>query len=373
MSTGRPRFRRRERDGVVTYSGRDHLTAMGWWLIVALLGGGVAFLALDPLGPVITGGFAVGAIVLGFLGQLTGRFRLRLETQGPSLTYSLLGLPYRRRLLPNTVRARVMGLEDHGGAGKDGKNAAVELFLERAGLDGLFIGEREAAEPLCEVLGADLRSRYGDADEALERMEANRPWLIRGLGWLQSATGMLRPSVVRDGGTLRVELPLDGVDANPGETTLWLVVGAGASVGLAVTRGLGLALGSWVAGVLLVLAVGVVAWRFGRSALIEIGPEGGWIVRRRFGFSTWRLPVDPRGWSLRHAWWCGHPSGIAFRGREGDDELALDRIKFGPVSCASAWAWLSPLEELLGSGGPERTPEADHDGRKRKRRRRRKR
>ncbi len=67
-------FVRRERDGVIRYSGRDHNTGLGWWIIMALVGGGAAFIALDPVGPALTVGFIVAAIVLGLLGQLTALY-----------------------------------------------------------------------------------------------------------------------------------------------------------------------------------------------------------------------------------------------------------------------------------------------------------
>jgi hypothetical protein len=363
-------FRRHLRDGVVGFSGRDHLSAMGWWVFMALAGGGAAFLALDPLGPAVTAGLVALAVVLGGLGQLTGRFSLRLRAEGPVLVYSLLGVPYRRLALPRAIRARVMGLGDWGDQGSDGRNAAVELYLEGAKLDELFIGERASAQALCDALRAELQRSYGDAPERLDRLSANLPWLLRGLAWAQRSLGVMVPQVRRDGTASIIDIPSDGIDADPREASLWVVFG-GLSLGALIScSAWDVALGSWIAAAVLALSVGVLGWRLGRSVRIELGSEEAFLVRRRFGLATWRLPVDPRGWSLRYAWWCGHATGISFRPPPGDDGgLALDRLKFGSVSCASAWPWLPELEAQLGDRPPEPEPVTVTEGGRRRRRR----
>lgn len=369
--SGSSGFRRVERDGVVVYSGRDHLSAQGWWICMALFGGGGAFLALDLLGSEGTAVLIGLAVVLGFLGQFTGRFSLWLATEGPVLVYSLLGVPYRRLALPRALRAQVMGLGDHGDPGADGGNVAVELYLEGAMLDELFIGGRSGAHALCDALRADLRARYGGTPERVERLGANLPWLLRVLAWAQRSAGVMVPAVRRDGGVLTVDIPSDGLDADPREASLWVLIGGLSLAALVATMALGAALGTWVAGAVFALAVGVLAWRVGRGVRLEIGPDGAFLIRRRFGVATWQLPVDPHGWSLRHAWWCGHPTGLAFPPPSGDDDgLELDRLKFGPAHCASAWSWLPPLEELLGGRVPDPGPQGEAGDRGRRRRRR---
>lgn len=362
-------FARRERGGVVIVSGRDHLSAQGWWIFMALLGGGGAFLALDPLGPAITAGIVVGAVVLCFLGQLTGRFALRLEAEGPVLSYRLLGLPWRRWVLPKAVRARVMGLGDHGDTGADGGNVAVELYLEQALLDELWVGPRSGAHELAALLQRELRARYGDAPERVERMAANLPWLLRGIGWLQRGSGFFKPTIEREGGRLTIDFPCEGIDADPREASLWVVIAGLSVLALPLTLLLERSLGSWIAGAVFALSAGILAWRAGRSLRLERGPEGAFLIRRRFGLATWHLPIELERRNLLYAWWCGHPSGIAFEGPEGEDGLELDRLKFGPLACASAWPWLPPLEDVLGA--PERTVSRPDGGRAPTRRRRR--
>jgi hypothetical protein len=369
LSFESPGFQRRERDGVVVFGGRDHLSAQGWWIFMALFGGGGAFLALDLLGPAGTALLIVAAVVLGFLGQLTGRFSLRLGSDGPVLGYHLLGVRYRRLALPRAVQARVMGLGDHGDTGSDGGNVAVELIVADAMLDELYIGGRDGSHALCSALQADLRACYGRAPERLDRLGANLPWLLRGLAWAQRSAGVMVPSVQRHGGVTTIDIPSDGLDADPREASLWVIIAGLALGALVPTSALGLALGTWISGAVLALAVGVLAWRVGRGVRIELGPEGAFLIRRRFGVSTWRLPVDPHGWSTRHAWWCGHPTGLAFSAPPGDDDgLALDRLKFGPACCASAWPWLPPPDELLGGREPEPSDSASAKGRRRRRR-----
>ncbi len=360
---------RRERDGVVTIRGPDHLSTQGWWIFMALFGGGGAFLALDPLGATITAGIVVGSVLLGFLGQLTGRFVLRLEPDGPVLSYRLLGLPWRRRVLPRAVRARVMGLGDHGDSGADGGNVAVELYLAQAQLDELWVGPRAGAHELAALLQRELQGRYGSPPERVEPMAANLPWLLRGVAWLQRSLGVGKPVIHREGDRLSVDFPCEGIDADPREASLWVLIGALSTLGLPLTLILERSLGSWIAGSVLALSLGILAWRAGRSVRLERGPEGAFLVRRRFGLATWHLPVALDRRSLRYAWWCGHPSGLAFRGPRDEDDLELDRLKFGAVGVASAWPWLPPLDELLGE--PERgAPAQDGLGTRRRRRRR---
>jgi hypothetical protein len=370
MASRAPGFRRTERDGVVSYRGRDHLIAMGWWILVALVGGGTAFTALDALGPAVTGGFALGAIALGFLGQLSARFELRLEPDGPVLRHRLFGLSLRRLFLPKAVQARVMGLGDHGDRGDDGRNVSTELFMDGAMLGELWLGTRGDAAELAPAVQRDLRARYGSPTERLGPLGGNLPWLLRGLAWAQRSAGMMVPVVRRDGGVLTIDIPTDGLDADPREASFWVVIAGLALGALGATAALGLALGAWVAASVFALAVGLLAWRIGRALRIQVGPDGAFLIRRRFGFATWRLAVDPCGWSLRHAWWCGHPTGLAFSAPPGDDgALDLDRLKFGPVCCASAWSRLPPLEELLGPSEPP--PASDGAGASRPKRRRR--
>ena len=353
-------FSRWERDGVVEYSGRDYLSGQGWWILVALVGGCGAFVVLDQAGWQITVGVLAFAVALALGGQWTSRFRLRLEPPGPVLSYSLLGVPFRRRQLPPAVRARVMGLGGWGDPGVDGHNVVTELHLDAASLDELYLGGREGAQQLSEAIQADLTARYAGAAGGIERLRANMPWLLRCVGWAQLRLGVLRPSLERSGDGVRLDLPTDGLDADPREATLWVVVAALAGAGLAVTMALSMALATWVSGAVLALAVGILAWRLGRSLRVEWGLEAGWVTltRRRFGVATWALRVPARGWSPRHSWWSGHPTAMAPR-LEFDDAArtaeAEERLKFGPAHCASAWAWLPDPEALFGAQ-PHRPP-----------------
>lgn len=378
-------FHRRERDDVIVYSGRDYLSGQAWWVLVALLGGCSAFVILDQAGWTVTVAILVVVVALSLAGQWTSRFHLRLEPDGPHLSYSLLGVPFRRRLLPPGVRARVMGLGSWGDPGTDGRNVVTELYLEAALLDELYLGGRDSAQQLSQALQADLQACYGPGSGSLERLSANRPWLLRCVGWAQRRLGVFRPSLERSGGAVRLDIPTAGLDADPREATLWVVIVGLAGAGLALTLALGAALATWVTGAVLTLALGVLAWRLGRTLRVEWGVESGAVllVRRRFGVATWTLRVPASGWSPRHSWWCDHPTAMAPIGEpDGSPRTAEgeDRLKFGPVYCASAWAWLPQPLELFGSGQPRSAPDPDRGGgrgdkgwRERKRRRSRRR
>jgi len=377
MPSTSPGFRRSERNDVVVYSGRDHLIGLGWWIFMALFGGGAAFMVLDPVGPKLTVALIGAAVVLGFAGQLSARFELRLEAAGPRLVYRLLGVPFGRRVLPTAVRARVMGLGDHGDRGSDGRNVAVELYLEGALLDELYLGGRRGSEALSQALDADLRARYGRPGEELGLMAANLPWLLQGVAWAQRRFNVWKPVVHREDGRLRVDFPVAGIDADPREAALWVVAAVGAVLGVAVAFAFELVVTSWIAGAVLVLSLGILAWRGGSSLRLELGAEPGvaLVSRRRFGMVTWQRSVSSWGWRLEHAWWCGHPTAIDFRGLDTDDEgvdVSLERLKFGPVHCASAWSWLPELRELIGraeAGEVAAPDESGSSGRERRRRR----
>ena len=367
---------------MVVYSGRDHLIGLGWWIFMALFGGGAAFMVLEPVGPRLTVVLIGAAVVLGFAGQISARFELRLEAASPRLVFRLLGVPFGRRVLPTAVRARVVGLGDHGDRGADGRNVAVELYVEGALLDELYLGGRRGAEALSQALGADLRARYRSPREELGLMAANLPWLLRGVAWAQRRFDVGKPVVHREDGRLRVDFPTAGIDADPREAALWVAAAVGAVLGVAVAIAFELVVTSWIAGAVLVLSLGILAWRGGSSLRLELGTEPGvaLVSRRRFGMVTWQRSVSSQGWRLEHAWWCGHPTAIDFRGLDGDDDgvdVSLERLKFGPVHCASAWPWLPQLRELIGraeageGGAPDASVSSDRERRRRRRTRRR--
>ncbi len=383
MSARTPGFQRSDRDGVTTFGGRDHLVAMGWWILVALVGGGVAFLGLDPLGPAVTGGFAVGAIVLGFLGQLTARFELRLGPDGPMLRYRLLGLTLRRLLLPKAVQARVMGLGDYGDGGSDSRNVATELFLEGARLDELWVGARADAPALAPALQGALRARYGAPDERLERLGHNTPLGLRPLRWAQGTLGWFRPRIVREGGLTRVELPMVGLEDQPADILIWGGILAASTALAAAAPALELGpVWSWVGAAVAVVSAAFLIWPAALSMRLELGREPGLVhlQRRRFGLASGELALRITGWYPRHRWWCGHPSAVDFHDAdppEAGSPESVRRLKFGSLRCASAWPLLPELPGLLDAAvHPSATPEpaaAAERGEGRRRRRRRKR
>ena len=296
-STASTSFQRRERGGIVVYGGRDHLSAVGWWVLVAVFGGGAAFLMLDKAGWTLTGAVLALSALLGRSGQQTGRFHLRLDPAGPILSYSLLGVRYRRWLLPRALRARVMGLGDWGDEGTDGQNVATELFLEGHMLDELWVGSREDAPALCAALQADLQARYGSAAERIERLQGNFPWVLRPLRWAQRRLGILKPRVARTEGCIQLDIPTAGLEAEPSEAALWLVFAALSGAATAVTVGLGSGVWTWVAAAVFTLSCGVLAWRLGRSLRVVVasGSQVADLYRRRFGVVTWQLRMPYEG------------------------------------------------------------------------------
>ncbi len=350
---GSPGFQRTERDGTVVYRGQDPFLATSWAFLVALLGAGAAFVMLDTQGWGPTGAALTTTALLAGIGWASARFELRLQPDGPVYRRRLLGLTLRRWALPAAVRARVMGQGDWADEGPDGRDVGTELVLEGAMLDELWIGGKgDQAHALCAALSADLEARYGGAEEQLGRLGHNVPWVLRLLRWVQHQVAWLRPRVSREGPQLRVELPMVGLERDPGETSFWLVTLILAATGLVAAPLAGWAVWSWVAAAVLTLALGMLLWRAGASVRMErrLGAQAITLTHRRFGMDNWRLEIPKAAWSPAHAWWSAHPTGLVYRGTERlkpDSPVLMERLAFGPVPCALAWPWLQEIQGLL--------------------------
>lgn len=139
---------------------------------------------------------ALAGLAAAGLGFRTGRFRLCIAPEGPTLEKSILGIPVVRRALPPALRARREGLLDWGLDGEDGRQASAVLELDGPGapFEPLWVGTRNDADTLPEVIEAALAAHFpAPRDRSLARLDLNRSWTLRLQAWLAQHLGGRRP------------------------------------------------------------------------------------------------------------------------------------------------------------------------------------